>query len=128
MATKPKSRQQEPSATPTKSRRTSGARGRQARTRGVSLRPEEHALIERFEELTGLGFTEQVRELMLAKLPAAVWALEEMVKAGIEPGRRPLVDEILYVEDPQERRARYEDSYEPADLAAEARATAGSAD
>jgi len=124
MATKPTSSRQEPSATPTKSRPTSGAAGRQARTRGVSLHPDEQALVERFEELTGLGFTEQVRQLMLAKLPAAVWALEEMATAGMEPGRRPLVDEIVYVEDAQERRARYEDSYEPVDLATEARTTA----
>ncbi len=82
--------------------------------------PAEQALIERFEELTGLGFTDQVRRLMLAKLPAAVWALEEMAKAGMEPGR-PLVDEVVYVESAQERRDRHADSYEPADLAAEAK-------
>jgi len=79
-------------------RRASGAPGGQARMRGVSLHPEEQALIERFEELTGLGFTDQVRQLMLAKLPAAVWALEEMGKAGLEPGRRPLVDDAIYME------------------------------
>ncbi|HEY8775452.1 MAG TPA: hypothetical protein VIM23_04665 [Gaiellaceae bacterium] len=90
-----------------------GQEGRQARTRGVSLAPDEATLTQEFEELTGLGFTDQVRQSLLAKLPAAVALLKDMREAGMEPGKPLVVDQVVYAETADERRELYEDTYEP---------------
>jgi hypothetical protein len=87
--------------------------GRQARTRGVSLSPDEQMLIERFRELSGMGLSDQVRQTLVPKLPAAIQMLEDMRSAGMTPGESPLAEQVLYVESDEERRALREDSYEP---------------
>lgn len=92
--------------------------GRQAQTRGVSLLPEEQQLVDRYRELTGLGLSEQVRQTLLAKLPAAIALLEDMVAAGLSPGGMPPTDQVIYAETEDERRALREDTYEPVDVSA----------
>ena len=87
--------------------------GRQARTRGVSLSPEEQVLIERFRELSGMGLSDQVRQTLVPKLPAAIQMLEDMRNAGMTPGERPLGEQVVYLESDEERRALRGDSYEP---------------
>lgn len=87
--------------------------GRQARTRGVSLSPDEQGLTERFRELSGMGLSDQVRQTLVPKLPAAIQMLEDMRTAGLTPGESPLVEQVVYVESDDERRALREDSYEP---------------
>jgi hypothetical protein len=86
--------------------------GRQARTKGVSLSPEELELVQRYEELTGLGFTDQVRHTLLAKLPASVAIVEDMVEAGMTVGPLP-TDYVVYAETADERRRLYEHTFEP---------------
>jgi hypothetical protein len=97
--------------------------GRQARTRGVSMSPDEQALIERFRELSGMGFSEQVRQTLVPKLPAAIQLLEDMRAAGMTPGESPLVEQVVFAESDEERRALREDTYEP--IEARSEATAG---
>lgn len=87
-------------------------KGRQARTRGVSVSPEEAELISAFEELTGLGFTDQVRQSLFSKLPAAVALLQEMRAAGMETGRLP-IEQVVYAESLDERQRLYSDTYAP---------------
>jgi hypothetical protein len=88
-----------------------GPSGRQAKTRGVSLTLREQSLVDEFQELTGYGFTEQVRQGVLAKLPAAIQLLRDMSEAGMAPGEFPPTQEIVYVETEDEREALYHDSY-----------------
>lgn len=88
-----------------------GGSGRQAKTRGVSLSPGEQALVDEFERLTGLGFTEQVRHGVLARLPAAVELLRDMSEAGMTPGKWPLTQQVLHAETDEEREALYRDDY-----------------
>jgi hypothetical protein len=91
------------------------APGRKARTKGVSLSLAEQGLVDRFEELTGVGFTEQVRQGLLQRLPAVIALLEDMVNAGMDVTGRPVADRIVFAETAEERRALYEDSFEPVD-------------
>ena len=98
--------------------------GRQARTRGVSLSPEEQALIESFRELSGMGLSDQVRQTLVPKLPAAIQLLEDMRSAALTPGESPLVEQVVYAESDEERRALREDTYEPVEARSEAGAGA----
>lgn len=86
--------------------------GRQARTKGVSLSPEELQLVQQYEDLTGLGFTDQVRNTLLAKLPAAVAIVQDMLAAGMTVGPLP-TDYVVYAETAEERRRLYEHTFEP---------------
>jgi len=95
------------------------AGGRQARTRGVSLGPDEQQLVERFRELSGMGLSDQVRHALLSRLPAAIQMLEDMRAAGMTPGEAPLSDQVIYAESEAERRALREDTYEPVDVSSE---------
>ena len=90
--------------------------GRKARTKGVSLSPDEQGLVNRFEELTGVGFTDQVRQGLLQRLPSVIALLEDMVEAGMDVTGRPVADQVVFAETAEERRALYEDSFEPVDL------------
>lgn len=99
--------------------------GRQARTRGVSLGPDEQALIERFRELSGMGLSDQVRQTLMPKLPAAIQLLEDMRAAGMTPGESPLVEQVVFAESDEERRAPREDTYEPVEVRSGAAASAG---
>jgi len=86
--------------------------GRQARTKGVSLSPEELQLVQRYEELTGLGFTDQVRHTLLSKLPASIAIVEDMLEAGMTIGALP-TEYVLFTESTQERQRLYTDTFEP---------------
>lgn len=85
--------------------------GRQARTRGVSLNPDEQALVDEFQELTGLGFTEQVRQGVIARLPAANQLLRDMRAAGMSPSESPLAQQVVHEESEAERKALYKDDF-----------------
>lgn len=93
--------------------------GRQARTKGVSLSREELQLVERYEELTGLGFTEQVRQTFLSTLPASVAIVEDMVAAGMTVGPLPTVV-ALYAESAEERQKLYQHTFESVEARQEA--------
>lgn len=93
--------------------------GRQARTKGVSLSPEELQLVQRFEDLTGLGFTDQVRSSLLTKLPASIAIVEDMKEAGMTIGPLPL-DVIVYAETADERQKLYAHTFEPVEARQEA--------
>lgn len=97
----------------------SEAQGRQARTRGVSLSPDEQRLVERFREISGMGLSDQVRQALLSRLPAAIALLEDMRAAGMTPGEAPLADQIIYAESEAERQRLREDTYEPVDVSSE---------
>jgi hypothetical protein len=86
--------------------------GRQARTKGVSLSPEELQLVQRYEELTGLGFTDQVRHTLLSKLPASIAIVEDMVEAGMTIGPLP-TEYVIYAETAEERQKLYQHTFEP---------------
>lgn len=88
--------------------------GRQARTKGVSVSPEEADLVTEFESLTGLGFTDQVRQSLFSKLPAAVALIRDMKAAGMETKCLP-IEQVVYAETAEERQRLYEDTFEPAD-------------
>lgn len=98
--------------------------GRQARTKGVSLSPEELRLVERYEELTGLGFTDQVRRTLLARLPASIAVVEDMLEAGMTIGPLP-TDYVLYSETAEEREKLYRHTFEPVGARQETTASAG---
>jgi hypothetical protein len=89
---------------------------RQERTSGVSLTPDEQILVERFRELSGMGLSEQVRQTLLPKLPAAIQILEEMRRAGMRPGEAPLAEQVIYIESDEERRSLRQDGYEPVEV------------
>lgn len=86
--------------------------GRKAQTRGVSLSPREAELVDAFARLTGLGLTEQVRQNVIRRLPAAVALLEDMQQAGMEIGAPVVAERVVYAESDAARRALYEDSFE----------------
>ena len=98
--------------------------GRKAQTRGVSLSPREAELVDAFAQLTGLGLTEQVRQNVIRRLPAAVTMLQDMQKAGMEIGPLGIAERVVYAETDSERRGLYEHSFEAED----ARQPAGAAD
>lgn len=58
--------------------------GRKAKPVSMSLMPHEHAELEEFTALTDIGPTTLYRDLVAPKIHAAVWALKEMVAAGVE--------------------------------------------
>jgi hypothetical protein len=87
-------------------------RGRKAQTRGVSLSPREAELVDAFAELSGLGLTEQVRQNVIRRLPAAVALLRDMQAAGMDIGAPVLAERVVYAESESARRALYEDSFE----------------
>jgi hypothetical protein len=61
-----------------------------------------------------MGLSDQVRQTLIPKLPAAIQMLEDMRSAGMTPGESPLVEQVVvYVESDEERRTLREDSYEP---------------
>ncbi len=93
--------------------------GRQARTKGVSLSPSELQLVQRYEELTGLGFTEQVRHTLLSKLPASIAIVEDMVAAGMTVDALP-TEYVIYAETAEERQRLYEHTFEPVEAREEA--------
>jgi hypothetical protein len=88
------------------------------------LSPDEQALIERFRELSGMGLSDQVRQTLVPKLPAAIQLLEDMESAGLTPGESPLVEQVIFAESDEERRALREDTYEPVEARSEAGARA----
>jgi hypothetical protein len=73
-------------------RRGTGAEraGRTAKTKGVSLSPDQLADINAFEELTGLGLSEIFRRQLAPKLHAAVSLLESAKDSGMELDRSRL--------------------------------------
>jgi hypothetical protein len=85
------------------------------------MSPAEQELVDRFRALTGSGLSEQVRQALLAKLPAAVAMLEDMLAAGLSPGELPPTEQVVYVETDAERRALREDTFEPRSAAPSAR-------
>jgi hypothetical protein len=87
--------------------------GRKAQTRGVSLSPREAQLVDRFAELSGLGLTEQVRQNVIRRLPAAVALLQDMREAGMDIDAPVLAERVVYAESDTTRHALYEDSFEP---------------
>ncbi len=87
--------------------------GRKAQTRGVSLSPREAELVDEFAELSGLGLTEQVRQNVIRRLPAAVALLRDMHAAGMDIGAPVIAERVVYAESGSARRALYEDSFEP---------------
>ena len=86
--------------------------GRQAQTKGVSLSRDELALVQRYEELTGLGFTDQVRHTLLAKLPASIAIVEDMLASGMTVTALP-TEYVIYAETADERRKLYEHTFKP---------------
>jgi hypothetical protein len=90
--------------------------GRRAQTRGVSLSPREAELVDAFANLTGLGLTEQVRQNVIRRLPAAVALLQDMEKAGMDIGAPTIRERIVYAEGDTERRGLYEHSFGAEDV------------
>ena len=86
--------------------------GRKAQTRGVSLSPREAELVDAFAGLSGLGLTEQVRQNVIRRLPAAVALLRDMQAAGMDIGAPAIAERVVYAESESGRRALYEDSFE----------------
>jgi hypothetical protein len=95
--------------------------GRQSKTRGVSLSETEAQLVDRFAELSGIGFTEQVRKNLMIRLPAAVALLEDMRASGMELDPGVVQDQVVYVQTEDERRKLREDTF----VSAEVQHTAG---
>lgn len=67
-------------------------RGRVARTKGVSMLPEELEAVSAVEELTGLGFSELYHRHFAPQVQAAVEMLHEVQDAGVELNRATLRD------------------------------------
>jgi hypothetical protein len=87
--------------------------GRKAQTRGVSLSPREVELVDAFARLTGLGLTEQVRQSVIARLPAAVALAQDMQEAGMDIAAPFMAERVVYAESDADRRALYADGFEP---------------
>lgn len=64
--------------------------GRTAKTRGISLSPDQLVDVNAFEELTGLGLSEIFRRQLAPKLHAAVSLLESAKDSGMELDRSRL--------------------------------------
>ncbi|MCP9491009.1 MAG: hypothetical protein MSC31_14220 [Solirubrobacteraceae bacterium MAG38_C4-C5] len=79
----------------------------------MSLSPSEAELVDTFAELSGLGLTEQVRQNVIRRLPAAVALLQAMQEAGMHIGAPGMAERVVYAESDSARRALYEDSFEP---------------
>ena len=90
--------------------------GRKAQTRGVSLSPREAELVDAFAQLTGQGLTEQVRQNVIRRLPAALAMLQDMQKAGMEIAALGIAERVVYAETGSERRSLYEHSFEAEDV------------
>jgi hypothetical protein len=97
-------------------------KGRRAKTRGVSLSPHEAELVDEFQLLTGQGLTEQVRQSLLRKLPAAVALLKDMREADMEIGSPLVAEQVVYAETADDRRRLREDSFDTHEASAGAAA------
>jgi hypothetical protein len=64
--------------------------GRTAKTKGVSLRPDELADVRVIEEATGMGLTEVYRRHLAPQIHAAAQLLGELRDAGMELDRARL--------------------------------------
>lgn len=70
-----------------------GAKGRTARTKGISMLPNEFDDARAFEELTGIGLSEVFHRQLAPQLHAAVQVLRDAKEAGMELNRARLRDE-----------------------------------
>ncbi len=86
--TLPKAQAKAAKAAPTKA----PAKGRTARTKGVSMLPDELEDAATVEELTGVGFTEVYRRHFAPQMKAAAELLLEVREAGVELNRAVLRD------------------------------------
>ncbi len=77
--------------TGTKTERT----GRTAKTKGISLSPDQLADVNAFEELTGLGLSEIYRRQLAPKLHTAVTLLKSAKDSGMELDRSRLQTEWI---------------------------------
>lgn len=68
------------------------ATGRTARTKGVSMQPDELADVVAVEELTGVGFSEVYRRYFAPQMKAAADLLRETQAAGVEINRSRIRD------------------------------------
>ena len=68
------------------------AKGRVARTKGVSLLPAEYEDASTVEQLTGVGFSEVYRRIFAPQMRAAADLLREAQEAGMELERGVLRD------------------------------------
>ena len=68
------------------------AKGRVARTKGVSLLPAEYEDAATVEQLTGVGFSEVYRRYFAPQMRAAADLLREAQEAGMELDRGVLRD------------------------------------
>jgi hypothetical protein len=68
------------------------SKGRVARTKGVSLFPEEFDDASTIEELTGVGFSEVYRRFFAPQMKAAAEMLRDAQEAGLELDRVTLRD------------------------------------
>ena len=66
--------------------------GRVARTKGVSMLPEEFEDASTVEELTGVGFSEVYRRFFAPQMKAAAEILRETQEAGVTLDRASLRD------------------------------------
>lgn len=66
--------------------------GRVARTKGVSLLPQEYADAATVEDLTGLGFSEVYRRFFAPQMRAAAELLRAAEESGMALDRRLLFD------------------------------------
>ena len=67
--------------------------GRTARTKGVSMLPDELADARAFEALTGMGLSEVFHRQLAPQLRAAVEILRDAKESGMELDRARLRDE-----------------------------------
>lgn len=66
--------------------------GRTARTKGVSLLPQEYKDAGTVESLTGMGLSEVYRRVFAPQMHAAAQMLHEVQEAGVELNRAVLRD------------------------------------
>ncbi len=81
--------------------------GRRAKTKGISLSPDQLADVNAFEELTGLGLSEIYRRQLAPKLRAAVSMLEDAIDSGMELNRSSLNTEWIVGMNREELKALY---------------------
>lgn len=71
-------------------RQSTAGSGRVARTKGISLLPDEYGDAATVEEITGVGFSEIYRRCFAPQMKAAAALLIEMREAGVELDRASL--------------------------------------
>lgn len=74
------------------SRHSTAGTGRVARTKGISLLPDEYGDAATVEEITGVGFSEIYRRCFAPQMRAAAAVLLEAREAGVELNRAALRD------------------------------------